>query len=81
VQSALDAAPFDPAFAPPVASLGAQPVADLHNDPSPKPPPTDDDGTPSLELPTNGHPKAPGSPGTSPPPVPPPLMPFGAPPS
>jgi hypothetical protein len=84
VESALDAAPFDPAFAPPVASLNAQPVADINNDSSPRPPLRNgDNGTPSLQLPTNGHPKAPGGPGypdkqTSPPPVPPPLMPFGA---
>jgi hypothetical protein len=86
VESALDSAPFDPAFAPPVESLNAEPAMDLHSEPEDAPNKMDNGrngDTPSLKLPTNGHPEAP-SPAdesqTDPPPMPPPLMPFGAPP-
>ena len=89
VKSALDSAPFNPAFEP-VESLNAEPAMDLHLDE-----PRQDnvfktnDGkngdTPSLQLPTNGRSGAPPSiptddSQTDPPPMAPPLMPFGAPP-
>jgi hypothetical protein len=87
----LDVAPFDPGFAPPVESLNAQPAIDVHSDtPQQQEMPKTNNGssgdTPSLNLPTNGHPLAPQPPPangaiTGPPPMPPPLMPFGAPPA
>jgi hypothetical protein len=89
VESALDSAPFDPGFAPPVESLNAEPAMDVHPDePQPEDAPNKmnngrNGDTPSLKLPTNGHADTPPSDDTQtgPPPImPPPMMPFGAPP-
>jgi hypothetical protein len=88
VENALDSVPFNPGFEPPVESLNAEPAMDVHPDESqPKETPHKmnngrNGDTPSLQLPTNGHADASSPPDngqTSPPPMPPPLMPFGAP--
>lgn len=86
VENALASVPFDPAFAQPVVSLNAQPVAvDLHMPPagptamgttSPIPPPNQPSQgaqTPSLVLPTNGA--IPATPADLAPPAPPPMPP------
>jgi hypothetical protein len=84
VESALASVPFDPAFAQPVVSLNAQPVAvDLRMPPagptatgstSPVPPPVGGQ-TPSFVLPNGAvtTPTPPGMTPPAPPPVPPPL--------
>ena len=87
VESALAAAPFDPAFSPPVQALNAQPMGEPITPPPAIPPQATNSDTPSLVLPTSGAgpiaattPVAPASPAdaeipvAAPPPVPPPLV-------
>jgi hypothetical protein len=83
VENAIAAGPFDPAFAPPVSSLNAQPVdLELHAPPAKTPQLTSyaAEQTPSLQLP-NENPIPATAPTPSdmtppaPPPVPPPLNP------
>jgi hypothetical protein len=88
VESALGAAPFDPAFAPPVQGLNTQSFNNnepIHAEAPPAAvqlPPLPSSDTPMLVLPSNGGgqvinsplPAAPDTAPAAPPPMPPPLM-------